>query len=126
CAASSECAEACRRARRAASARPPWTGRLANGGAGAPPFPGTRLDARRLRPQLIILNWSPSRLVVVHPKVAVEWDLSRERFGSGSEIFRVVLGPLQSARALRLHRTLRRRRAVHWLCARPACARTGA
>ena len=40
--------------------------------------------------------------------------------------FRVVLGPLQSARALRLHRPLRGRHAVHRLCARPACARTGA
>jgi hypothetical protein len=40
--------------------------------------------------------------------------------------FRVVPGPLQSVRALRLHRPLRRRHAVHRLCARPACARTDA
>ena len=40
--------------------------------------------------------------------------------------FRVVLSPLQSARALRLHRPLRGRHAIHRLCARPACARTGA
>jgi hypothetical protein len=37
-----------------------------------------------------------------------------------------VLSPLQSARALRLHRLLRRRHVVHRLCARPTCARTGA
>ena len=35
-------------------------------------------------------------------------------------------GPLQSARALRLHRPLCGRHAVHRLCARPACARTDA
>jgi hypothetical protein len=40
--------------------------------------------------------------------------------------FRAVLSPLQSARALRLHRPLRGRHAVHRLCARPSCARTGA
>ena len=34
--------------------------------------------------------------------------------------------PLQSARAFRLHRPLRGRHPVHRLCARPACARTGA
>jgi hypothetical protein len=40
--------------------------------------------------------------------------------------FRVELSPLQSTRALRLHRPLRGRHAVHRLCAKPACARTGA
>ena len=38
----------------------------------------------------------------------------------------LTLSPLQSTRALRLHRPLRGWHAVHRLCARPACARTGA
>ena len=56
----SECAQACRRARRAAPAAPPGTSRLASAGADAPPFQRTRLDARRPRPRLIILDWFPS------------------------------------------------------------------
>ena len=36
--------------------RLPWTNRLANTGADAPPFQGTRLDARRPRPRLIIFR----------------------------------------------------------------------
>ena len=35
-------------------------------------------------------------------------------------------GPLQSTRALRLHRPLRGRHVLHRICAKPACARTGA
>lgn len=40
--------------------------------------------------------------------------------------FRVELSPLQSTRALRLHRPVRGWHSLHWLCAKPACARTGA
>src|SRR2546425_8645890 len=58
-------------------------------------------------------------------------DRSRDLSDSGDVLFwigdfRVVLSPIQSARALRLHGALRGRHALHRLCARPARARTGA
>ena len=55
---------------------------------------------------------------------AGEIVVTRERFRSSDQLNQ--LGPLQSLRALRLHRPLRRRHVVHRLCARPACARTDA
>ena len=62
-------------------------------------------------------NRSPSSSIgLQRPRGA---DLRQRDSGS-------TLSPLQSARALRLHRPLRGRHAVHRLCARPACARTGA
>jgi hypothetical protein len=60
--------------------------RLASAGAGAPPFPGNRLDGCHPRPWLIILDWSPSRRVGVRCQIAVSTYLTRETFCSGSRI----------------------------------------
>ena len=72
------------------------------------------------------------RLVPISSRWRLSPDRRQDRSDPGDVLFwigdfsRVVLSPLQSARALRLHRPLRGRHAVHRLCARPACARTGA
>jgi len=71
------------------------------------------------------LRLVPSRRVGVRRQIAVRTYLTGDvLFWIGD--FRVELSPLQSTRALRLHRPLRGRHAVHRLCAKPACARTGA
>jgi hypothetical protein len=72
-----------------------------------------------------LLQPSSTAFLNRHP-CAVRTYPIRDTFCAGSVISEIVLGPLQSERALRLYRPLRRRHAVHGLCARPECARTDA
>ena len=83
------------------------------------------LTLERQLPRVIILHWSHHRRVGVRRQIALWTNLTREKLWLDGD-FGGVPGPLQSARALRLHRPLRGRHAVHRLCARPACARTSA
>jgi len=71
------------------------------------------------------LRLVPSRRVGVRRQIAVRTYLTGRR-SVLDRGFQVELSPLQSTRALRLHRPLRGRHAVHRVCARPTCARTGA
>jgi hypothetical protein len=106
--------------------RASMAGRRATAGAGAPPFPGTRRDARRPRPRLIILGWSPT---------PSGWrpssDRRRELSDRGDGLFWIWDFPAGAEPAtigacIFLHRPLRGRHAVHRLFARPACERTEA
>ena len=67
------------------------------------------------------LRLVPSRRVGVRRQIAVRTYLTGRR-SVLDRGFQVELSPLQSTRALRLHRPLRGRHAVHRVCARPTCA----
>ncbi len=93
---------------------------------------------REPRPCGEISRWRCTRRIIIaadrrsisasgrRPSPDRRQDLSDRRRSVLAGDFRVELSPLQSTRALRLHRPLRGRHAVHRLYAKHACARTGA